>query len=179
MDSEKGIVVSNGSSNNKFYNNTIVSDSTQLAISLDDDNYGKISDRKSNYNLNNNTFVGNKQVIGPEVTIKYPAFGQKVLPDNLTVYGTSLHNNTTSCQVAVLLNDEEPYQNAVATGPKGNDDYSKWTFTFDSYYSVIREGVNEITSKITCQSDGDEKGISSTSYDKKIVIATNPEKKEQ
>ena len=155
MDSEKGIVVSNGSSNNKFYNNTIVSDSTQLAISSDgDDNYGKISDRKSNYNLNNNTFVGNKQVIGPEVTIKYPAFGQKVLPDNLTVYGTSLHNDTTSCQVAVLLNDEEPYQNAVATGPKGNDDYSKWTFTFDSYYSIIREGVNEITSKITCQSEG-------------------------
>jgi parallel beta-helix repeat protein len=179
MDSEKGIVVSNGSSNNKFYNNTIVSDSTQLAISSDgDDNYGKISDRKSNYNLNNNTFVGNKQVIGPEVTIKYPAFGQKVSPDNLTVYGTSLHNDTISCQVAVLLNDEEPYQNAVATGPKDNDDYSKWTFTFDSYYSVIREGVNEITSKITCQSEWNKKGINPTSYDKIIVIATSPEKRD-
>ena len=167
-------------SNNKFYNNTIVSDSTQLAISSDDDdNYGKMSDRKSNYNLNNNTFVDNKQVIGPEVTIKYPAFGQKVSPDNLTVYGTSLHNDTTSCQVAVLLNDEEPYQNAVATGPKGNDDYSKWTFTFDSHYSVIREGANEITSKITCQSEWNEKGINPTSYDKIIVIAISPEKKGQ
>ena len=67
---------------------------------------------------------------------------------------------------------KSPYQNAIATGPRGFNDYSKWTFTFDSYYSVIREGVNEITSKITCQSDGDEKGISPTSYDKKIVIAT-------
>ena len=128
--------------------------------------------------MNNNTFVGNKQILGPEVTIKYPAFGQKVLPDNLTVYGTSSHNDTTSCQVAVLLNDEEPYQNAVATGPKGIDDYSKWTFTFDSHYSVIREGVNEITSKITCQSEWNEKGINPTSYDKIIVIATSPEKRD-
>ena len=180
MDSDKGIVISNRSSDNRFYNNTIVSNSTQLAISSDGDgNYGKISSSKTSNDLNNNTFVSNKQILGPEVTIKYPTFGQEVLPGNLTIYGTSSHNDTTSCQVAVLLNDEEPYQNAIATGPRGFNDYSKWTFTFDSYYSVIREGVNEITSKITCQSDGDEKGISSTSYDKKIVIATNPEKKEQ
>jgi mannuronan 5-epimerase len=180
MDSEKGIVVSNGSSNNKFYNNTIVSNSTQLAISSNgDDNYGKISGMKSSNDLNNNTFVGNKQILGPEITIKYPTFGQEVSPGNLTVYGTSSHNDTTSCQVAVLLNDEEPYQNAIATGPRGINDYSKWTFTFNSYYSVIREGVNEITSKITCQSEGDEKGIIPTSYDKKIVMATNSEKKEQ
>ena len=181
MDSEKGIIVSNRSSDNTFYDNTIVANSNQLAITSDGshDKYAKISGMRSINDSNNNTFAGNKQILGPEVIIKYPTFGQEVLPGNLTVYGTSLHNDTTSCQVAVLLNDEEPYQNAIATGPKGIDDYSKWAFTFNSYYSVIREGVNEITSKIICQSEGDEIGINPTSYDKIIVIATSPEKKGQ
>ena len=180
MDSEKGIIVSNRSSDNTFYNNTIVTNSNQLTINSDGshNNYDNISGRTIN-DLQNNTFVGNKQILGPVVTIKYPTYGQKVLPGNLTLYGTSSHNDTTSCQVAVLLNDEEPYQNAIATGARAIDDYSKWTFAFNSYYSVLREGVNEITSKITCQSEEDEKGISPTSYDKIIVIASSPEKKGQ
>ena len=58
-----------------------MSNSTQFAISLDnDDDYGKIAERNDNSNADNNTFVENKLVAAPEVTIKYPAPGQNVLP---------------------------------------------------------------------------------------------------
>ena len=106
----------------------------------------------------------------PEVTIKYPAPGQNVLPGTLTIYGLSSDNATASCQVSVLLNNKEPYQNALATGPQGNDDYSKWTFTFDPRYSVIQEGVNEIASRIICQSEEDDNSVNPTGY-KKINVS--------
>ena len=46
MNSEKGILVDNESLNNKFYRNTIKSNSTQSAVFLDSDYYGRISDRE-------------------------------------------------------------------------------------------------------------------------------------
>ncbi|MCD6038227.1 MAG: hypothetical protein K0S67_2116 [Nitrososphaeraceae archaeon] len=30
------------------------------------------------------------------------------------------------------------------------DDYSTWIFTYTQDYSLIREGVNELTAKISC-----------------------------
>ncbi|CAN5191032.1 hypothetical protein BH18THE2_BH18THE2_10200 [soil metagenome] len=176
MNSKRGILVNNGSSDNIFYRNTVMSNSTQYAISLDnDDDYGKIAERKDSSNAGNNTFVENKLVAAPEVTIKYPASGQNVLPGTLTIYGLSSDNATASCQVSVLLNNKEPYQNALATGPEGNDDYSKWTFTFDPGYSVLREGVNEIASKITCQYEEVNNGASPTGYNKINVSAIRQE----
>ena len=81
MNSKRGILVNNGSSDNIFYRNTVMSNSTQFAISLEnDDDYGKIAERNDNSNADNNTFVENKLVASPEVTIKYPAPGQNVLP---------------------------------------------------------------------------------------------------
>ena len=154
MNSKRGILVNQGSSDNIFYRNTVMSNSTQFAISLEnDDDFGKIADRNDNSNADNNTFVENKLIASPEVTIKYPAQGQNVLPGTLTIYGLSSDNATASCQVSVILNNKESYQNALATGPQGNDDYSKWTFTFGPSYSVIQEGVNEIVSRIICQSE--------------------------
>ena len=171
MNSKRGILVNQGSSDNIFYRNTVMSNSTQFAISLDnDDDYGKIAERNDNSNADNNTFVENKLVAAPEVTIKYPAPGQNVLPGTLTIYGLSSDNATASCQVSVLLNNKEPYQNALATGPQGNDDYSKWTFTFDPRYSVIQEGVNEIASRIICQSEEDDNSVNPTGY-KKINVS--------
>jgi hypothetical protein len=171
MNSKRGILVNNGSSDNIFYRNTVMSNSTQFAISLNnDDDYGKIAERNDNSNADNNTFVENKLVAAPEVTIKYPAPGQNVLPGTLTIYGLSSDNATASCQVSVLLNNKEPYQNALATGPQGNDDYSKWTFTFDPRYSVIQEGVNEIASRIICQSEEDDNSVNPTGF-KKINVS--------
>jgi mannuronan 5-epimerase len=171
INSKRGILVNNGSSDNIFYRNTVMSNSTQFAISLNnDDDYGKIAERNDNSNADNNTFVENKLVAAPEVTIKYPAPGQNVLPGTLTIYGLSSDNATASCQVSVLLNNKEPYQNALATGPQGNDDYSKWTFTFDPRYSVIQEGVNEIASRIICQSEEDDNSVNPTGY-KKINVS--------
>jgi hypothetical protein len=43
-----------------------------------------------------------------------------------------------------------PFKKAVATGPGGPDDYSKWTFTYDSGYHLISNGTNNLTSKISC-----------------------------
>jgi mannuronan 5-epimerase len=172
MNSKRGILVNQGSSDNLFYRNTVMSNSTQFAISLDnDDDYGKIAERNDKSNADNNTFVENKLVAAPEVTIKYPAQGQNVLPGTLTIYGLSSDNATASCQVSVLLNNKEPYQNALATGPQGNDDYSKWTFTFDPSYSVIQEGVNEIASRIICQSEEGDNGVNPTGYNKINVSA--------
>jgi hypothetical protein len=84
----------------------------------------------------------------------------------LKIYGISSDSYSTPCQVFVLINDERPYQNATATGPEGEDDYSKWTFTFDPYYSLIRDGSNEIVSKIVCQYND---GTNATAYNKIYV----------
>ena len=87
------------------------------------------------------------------------------------MYGISSDNHATLCQVHALLNDQKPYQNTTATGPEGKDDYSKWTFTFDPRYSVIQEGVNEIASRIICQSEEDDNGVNPTGYNKINVSA--------
>ena len=41
-------------------------------------------------------------------------------------------------------------QNVTANGPAGPNDYSNWTFTYNESYHIITEGINELTSKITC-----------------------------
>jgi hypothetical protein len=73
---------------------------------------------------------------------------------NLTIYGTSSDDALRSCHILILLNDDKPYQSAIATGPEGKDDYSRWTFTFDPYSSLIKQGENEIVSKIVCIQQG-------------------------
>jgi hypothetical protein len=72
----------------------------------------------------------------------------------MTIYGTSSDDASRSCHILILLNDDKPYQSALATGPEGKDDYSRWTFTFDPYSSLIKQGKNEIVSKIVCIPQG-------------------------
>jgi hypothetical protein len=48
----------------------------------------------------------------------------------------------------------KPMQNVTPNGPKGNADYSKWSFTYTGSYHNIVEGPNELTSKITCYDQG-------------------------
>ena len=47
-----------------------------------------------------------------------------------------------------------PIKVLSTTGPEGKDDYSRWTFTFDPYSSLIKQGKNEIVSKIVCIPQG-------------------------
>jgi hypothetical protein len=87
------------------------------------------------------------------VTITSPKQGQEVPVGQLTVSGISTDNPTTDCQVSVDVNDIRPLQNATATGPGGVNDYSTWSFTYTEAYQLIKEGVNELTSKLTCISN--------------------------
>jgi hypothetical protein len=111
-----------------------------------------------------------------EVAITYPDANQTLPTGTLAMYGTSSDNATTRCIVSALLNDERPYQNVTATGPTSNDDYSKWTFTFDPYYTLIKQGSNELVARIICEDDG---GTNSTAFNKMNVTGVQPEELNQ
>jgi hypothetical protein len=105
----------------------------------------------------------NAQIQKPQVKITYPDMQQNIPSGRLKMYGISSDNHATLCQVHALLNDQKPYQNTTATGPEGKDDYSKWTYTFDPYYSLVRNGTNQLVSKIVCHYND---GTNSTAYNK-------------
>lgn len=93
----------------------------------------------------------------PTVKITSPNDGDKAsLSGNLTITGTSSDNNSTNCQVAVIVNDVKPYQASIPTGPKGSSDYSQWKFTLGPNYTSLKEGQNKITSRAMCPGNGTE-----------------------
>ena len=108
--------------------------------------------------------------------ITYPDENQTLPTGTLAIFGTSSDNAKTRCTVSALLNDERPYQNVTASGPASGDDYSKWTFTFDPYYTLIKEGQNEIVSKIVCENNG---GANSTAFNNVNVTGVAPEEMNQ
>jgi hypothetical protein len=87
---------------------------------------------------------------GASVKITNPTDSTRVPSGELTIYGTSSDDDTKDCQVFADWNDLKPMQNVTPQGPKGNEDYSKWSYTYTSGYHNIVEGANELTSKITC-----------------------------
>jgi Bacterial Ig domain len=82
----------------------------------------------------------------PAVKITSPTMGQSIPTGQLTISGTSSDTVNADCQVYADLNDQKPFHKAVASGPGGIDDYSKWSFT----YNAIKNGTNNLTSKISC-----------------------------
>jgi hypothetical protein len=88
------------------------------------------------------------------IRITSPVRGQDVpVGKNLLVSGISTTGNSTAsskCHVSVIVNGIKPYQNASGTGPKGQNDYSKWTFLLIPKYTTIKQGANKITSKFSC-----------------------------
>jgi hypothetical protein len=93
----------------------------------------------------------------PEVKITSIEDGDSVpVLGNLTISGTSSDDASSACQVSVIANDVKPYQPAIATGSGGPADYSDWEFTITSNYTSIKEGENEITSKVVCPGNGAE-----------------------
>ena len=98
-----------------------------------------------------NTYAQTPNLLG--IRISSHTTDQQVPVGQLTISGTSTDNPTTDCQVSVDVNDIKPLQNATATGPGGVNDYSTWQFTYTEDYQLIKEGVNELTSKLSCISD--------------------------
>jgi hypothetical protein len=91
---------------------------------------------------------------GLSVNINTPFDSASVPSGDLTIYGTSSDDDTKNCQVYADWNDLKPMQNVTPDGPKGNADYSKWSYTYTGSYHNIVEGSNELTSKITCFDQG-------------------------
>ena len=73
----------------------------------------------------------------------------------LTMSGVSKDNATSDCHVNVNVNHVRPYQNTSANGPGGVNDYSNWTFSITPKYTVIKQGLNEITAKFFCNPNPD------------------------
>jgi hypothetical protein len=87
-----------------------------------------------------------------QVKITFPTKRQQIpVHSNLTVTGISVVNRTsTDCEVAVILNGIKPYQKAVPTGHGGANDYSTWNYRLTPTYTVIKQGQNKITAKLSC-----------------------------
>jgi hypothetical protein len=111
---------------------------------------------QSNYSADTAIFaqIQNGSLPSPGVNITSPQRGQQipVSISELNISGKSTDKPATDdCQVSVIVNDVRPYQPARANGTTGeNNDYSKWSFILTSNYTSIKEGVNEITSKLSC-----------------------------
>lgn len=87
------------------------------------------------------------------ITIVIPATGgedQSHSTGQQVPTGTSADTPTANCEVCTDVNDLKPMQKVAARGPGGNNDYSAWTFTYTSAYSLIKNGTNNLTSKISC-----------------------------
>jgi hypothetical protein len=85
-----------------------------------------------------------------KVKISSPDDSQQVPTGSLQITGNSTDDAQTDCIVSVALNRKLPYQNATAAGPGGNNDYSNWSFTFNSSYTTIQPGQNRIAARLTC-----------------------------
>jgi hypothetical protein len=93
------------------------------------------------------------QIKQPEIGVKItsPSDGQKIkIGEAIPINGSSTDNPTANCQVAVIVNNVKPYQNADAAGSGGKGDYSSWIFNLMSNYTTIKEGQNKITAKLSC-----------------------------
>ena len=67
--------------------------------------------------------------------------------------GTSSDNTATDCKVYAGLNRLKPYPLAIATGPGGTTDYSKWYFNYSPAYHTVPAGNNKLTAKLACNGD--------------------------
>jgi hypothetical protein len=98
------------------------------------------------------------------VKITSPAADQ-VPVGQLTISGISTDNATSDCTVYADWNNTKPFQKAVATGPGGVDDYSRWNYTYTNNYHLITNGTNNLTSKLSCLNNNNGGGtVNLTTY---------------
>src|SRR5215217_5992701 len=107
------------------------------------------------------------------INITSPMRGE-VPVGELTISGTSTDNATTDCTVYDDWNNTKPFQKAVATGPGGGNDYSRWTFTYTAEYHLITNGTNNLTSTLSCLGDDSNVGTANItkSYNIKVIGVT-------
>ena len=89
----------------------------------------------------------------PQETIKIvnPITTQNVSTgQELSISGLSSDTSLKNCSVSLIVNDVRPYQNAVASGTGGTDDFSQWKFVLLTNYTQIIDGENKITAKLLC-----------------------------
>ena len=86
------------------------------------------------------------KIVNP-ITTQNVSSGQELL-----ISGLSSDNSLKNCSVSLIVNDVKPYQNAVASGPAGTDDFSQWKFVLRTNYTQIIDGENKITAKLLCSS---------------------------
>ena len=55
-----------------------------------------------------------------------------------------------AARVSIVLNNVRPYQNVIATGHNGSNDYSTWKFPLSSKYAIVKPGLNRVAAKLTC-----------------------------
>src|ERR1051325_5196258 len=72
--------------------------------------------------------------------------------EDLLISGQSSDDNAKNCSVSIIVNDIRPYQNAIAKGTGGLNDFSRWEFVLSKNYTNIIEGMNKITAKLFCES---------------------------
>ena len=87
------------------------------------------------------------------VNITSPERGETIpISSNLTISGKSTDSPAAGdCNIAVIVNAIRPYQPATANGSTGgSDDYSEWFFVLNPNYTSLKEGVNEVTAKLSC-----------------------------
>ena len=111
------------------------------------------------YPPNQLPFIQNSEALKSEpsleewIKIVDPILDQKVSTGKeLLISGRSSDTTAKDCLVSVIVNDVKPYQNAVASGPGGPNDFSNWKFLLREEYTPLIEGKNKITAKLLCES---------------------------
>jgi len=154
---------------------TIILLSNVMLATMDTTSYAQLllKVKTGNKNETNTLSSPSVQIKLHMVKITFPTKGQQIpVHSNLTVTGISVVNRTsTDCQVAVILNGIKPYQKAAPTGHGGANDYSTWNYTLTPTYSVIKQGQNKITAKLSC---GKSNLISHNSVNITGVTNSNP-----
>jgi hypothetical protein len=108
----------------------------------------------------------------PTISIKItsPSTGQQLAVGENTISGISSDNATSDCTVYVDWNNTKPFQKAIATGPGGVNDYSRWTFTYTDKYHLITNGTNNLTSKLSCFNDNNNTGTTNLTKSNSVNV---------
>ncbi len=102
----------------------------------------------------NSTQLPTSAIPTETINIVKPVATQNVSAgDELKILGQSSDNKLKNCSVSVIVNNLKPYQNAVAKGPGGSNDFSQWEFVLSNNYTHVINGENKITSKLLCPTE--------------------------
>jgi hypothetical protein len=88
------------------------------------------------------------ELVGVKITS--PTKGQQTLVGikNLPISGVASYNPTMNCQVSLIVNDLKPYQKAAGLS---KTNYSSWNYVLTPNYTSIKQGINKLTAKLSCQ----------------------------